>query len=76
MSDLTEYFRNFDKKSISSFVHANEQRSTDDLIKEMNEAGLRVNYLDTTGSLVRVPVLSSGQARDHKNVAVGIVAIN
>jgi len=67
MSDLTEFFRNFDKKSISSFVHANEQRSTDDLIKEMNEAGLRVNYLDTTGSLVRVPVLSSGQARGDRS---------
>ena len=64
--DLTKYYG---KKGIvidRNFVIHGAGKSSDDLLMEMQGNGLLVNYLDTSGELVRVPVTASANVRPDK----------
>ena len=60
MSDLTQFFGKQGVVLDKNFAFTNTSKSNADLIKEMQSHGLLIDYLDTTGALVRVPV-SAGQ---------------
>ena len=56
MSDLTQFFGKQGIVLDKNLAFTNTSKSNADLIKEMQSHGLLVDYLDTTGALVRVPV--------------------
>ena len=60
MTDLTEFFGKEGVVLDKNFAFTNTSKSNADLISEMQSHGLLVDYLDTSGALVRVPV-SAGQ---------------
>ena len=60
MSDLTQFFGKEGVVLDKNFAFTNTSKSNADLIREMQSHGLLVDYLDTSGVLVRVPV-SAGQ---------------
>jgi putative DNA primase/helicase len=60
MSDLTQFYGKEGVVLDKNFAFTNTSKSNADLISEMQSHGLLVDYLDTSGALVRVPV-SAGQ---------------
>ena len=67
MTDLKKYFGESGIVLDPSMVFTGEGKTSDDLLKEMNENGLQVSHLESTGELVRVPVTASSQTRPDKH---------
>ena len=66
MVDLTKYVKDgivIDE----NYIFRGANKSTNDLIHEMSRDGLVVNYLDTSGELVRVKVTSGDNHRLDKH---------
>ncbi len=66
MVDLTKYVKDgivIDE----NYIFRGANKSTNDLIHEMSRDGLVVNYLDTSGELVRVKVTSGDNHRPDKH---------
>ncbi len=66
MSDLTQFFGKQGIVLDKNLAFTNTSKSNADLIKEMQSHGLLVDYLDTTGALVRVPVSAGLNHRPDK----------
>jgi phage/plasmid primase-like uncharacterized protein len=66
--DLTKYYGEKGLVIDKNFAFALNGNSTDDLIREMNNQGLFVNHLDTTGAVVRVAVRAAPSVRPDKGL--------
>ena len=66
--DLTKYYGEKGLVIDKNFAFALNGNSTDDLIREMNNQGLFVNHLDTTGAVVRVAVRAASSVRPDKGL--------
>lgn len=67
MADLTQIFGDKGLVIDPNFVFANRGKSEGDLLTHMREQGLEVDYLDTSGELVRTRVSAVGGVRPDKN---------
>ena len=67
MASLVEYFGNDGLVIDQNLVFQGKGKTTDDLLRELNDFGLDVPYLDTSGSLVRVAVRASTSVRPDKH---------
>ena len=69
--DLTKYFPNGNE------LEQNKSKDTNDLINEMQAQGLRVDYLQITGEIVRVPVNElAGIKQDSSGQKSGYYVVN
>ena len=69
--DLTKYFPNGNE------LEQNKSKDTSDLINEMQAQGLRVDYLQITGEIVRVPVNElAGIKQDSSGQKSGYYVVN
>ncbi len=69
--DLTKYFPNGNE------LEQNKSKDTSDLINEMQAQGLRVDYLEITGEIVRVPVNElAGIKQDSSGQKSGYYVVN
>ena len=66
--DLTKYYGEKGLVLDKNFTFAVQGNSTDDLMREMNNQGLFVNHLDTTGAVVRVAVKAAPSVRPDKGM--------
>lgn len=67
MASLVKYFGNDGLVIDQHLVFQGKGKTTDDLMRELNDFGLDVPYLDTSGSLVRVAVRASSSVRPDKH---------
>ncbi len=66
MTDLTQFYGDKGVVIDDNYAFSNTSKSNADLINEMRSHGLLVDYLDTTGNLVRVPVSAGPNHRPDK----------
>lgn len=66
MTDLTQFFGKEGLAIDQNFAFANKGKSTQDLINEMQTHGLLVDYIDTSGDLVRCKVGAVANCRPDK----------
>lgn len=66
MTDITEFFGNKGLVLDKNFAFEGTEKSINDLINEMRSHGLLVDFLQTDGSLVRVPVSATANTRPDK----------
>ena len=66
MADLTEYFGKAGLVVDKNFAFSGADKSLSDLISEMQGNGLVVDFIDTSGELVRVPVSATASNRPDK----------
>ena len=66
MADLTEYFGKAGLVVDKNFAFSGANKSLSDLISEMQGNGLVVDFIDTSGELVRVPVSATALNRPDK----------
>ena len=66
MADLTEYFGKAGLVVDKNFAFSGANKSLSDLISEMQGNGLVVDFIDTSGELVRVPVSATASNRPDK----------
>jgi len=66
MTDLTQFYGDKGVVIDDNYAFSNTSKSNADLINEMRSHGLLVDYLDTTGNLVRVPVCAGVNHRPDK----------
>ena len=64
--DLTKYYGEKGLVIDENFAFASTGKSTDDLIREMNNQGLFINHIDTTGVVTRVAVRAAPGMRPDK----------
>ena len=67
MASLVEYFGNDGLVIDQNLVFQGKGKTTDDLLRELNDFGLDVPYLDTSGNLVRVAVRANSSVRPDKH---------
>ena len=67
MVDLTKYYGNEGIVVDKNFAFSGTSKSITDLISEMKANGLLVDFIDTTGVLVRVPVMATVNTRPDKS---------
>ena len=67
MVDLTKYVGKEGIVIDGNFSFRGEKKSIDSLINEMSEDGLRIDYIDTTGELMRVSVIAQNGIRPDKH---------
>ena len=67
MVDLTKYVGKEGIVIDGNFSFRGEKKSIDSLINEMSEDGLRIDYINTTGELVRVSVTAQNGIRPDKH---------
>jgi hypothetical protein len=66
MKDVEDYFKG--GLSLSENISfPNTGNDIVDLVREMNSNGLRVDYIDTTGELQRVPVINTVGSRGDRS---------
>ena len=68
MTDLTKFYGDKGIVLDQNYAFSNTSKSNADLINEMRSHGLLVDFLDTTGNLVRVPVSAGVNHRPDKGV--------
>jgi len=66
VADLTEYFGKAGLVVDKNFAFSGADKSLSDLISEMQGNGLVVDFIDTSGELVRVPVSATASNRPDK----------
>jgi len=66
VADLTEYFGKAGLVVDKNFAFSGANKSLSDLISEMQGNGLVVDFIDTSGELVRVPVSATASNRPDK----------
>ena len=66
VADLTEYFGKAGLVVDKNFAFSGANKSLSDLISEMQGNGLVVDFIDTSGELVRVPVSATALNRPDK----------
>ena len=66
MTDLTKFYGDKGIVLDQNYAFSNTSKSNADLINEMRSHGLLVDFLDTTGNLVRVPVSAGVNHRPDK----------
>ena len=66
VADLTEYFGKAGLVVDKNFAFSGADKSPSDLISEMQGNGLVVDFIDTSGELVRVPVSATASNRPDK----------
>ena len=77
MTDLTEFYGEQGLVIDKNFAFTSTSKSNSDLISEMRSNGLLVDFLDTTGNLIRVPVSATATTRpDKANERSGYYAYN
>jgi phage/plasmid primase-like uncharacterized protein len=77
MTDLTEFYGEQGLVIDKNFAFTSTSKSNGDLISEMRSNGLLVDFLDTTGNLVRVSVSATATTRpDKANERSGYYAYN
>jgi len=77
MTDLTEFYGEQGLVIDKNFAFTSTSKSNGDLISEMRSNGLLVDFLDTTGNLVRVSVAATANSRpDKANERSGFYAYN
>ena len=77
MTDLTEFYGEQGLVIDKNFAFTSTSKSNSDLISEMRSNGLLVDFLDTTGNLIRVPVSATANTRpDKANERSGYYAYN
>ena len=77
MTDLTEFYGEQGLVIDKNFAFTSTSKSNSDLISEMRSNGLLVDFLDTTGNLIRVPVGATANTRpDKANERSGYYAYN
>ena len=77
MTDLTEFYGEQGLVIDKNFAFTSTSKSNSDLISEMRSNGLLVDFLDTTGNLVRVSVSATANSRpDKSNERSGYYAYN
>ena len=67
MVDLTKYYGNEGIVVDKNFAFSGTSKSITDLISEMKANGWLVDFIDTTGVLVRVPVMATVNTRPDKS---------
>ena len=67
MVKLTKFYGDEGLTLDKNLVFQGKGKTTDDLLQELNNYGLDVAYLDTSGELVRVPVRAGTIARPDKH---------
>ena len=77
MTDLTQFYGEQGLVIDKNFAFTSTSKSNGDLISEMRSNGLLVDFLDTTGNLVRVSVSATANSRpDKSNERSGYYAYN
>ena len=77
MTDLTKFYGEQGLVIDKNFAFTSTSKSNSDLISEMRSNGLLVDFLDTTGNLIRVPVSATANTRpDKANERSGYYAYN
>lgn len=77
MADLTEYFGKEGLVLDKNFAFSGANKSVSDLINEMQSHGLIVDFIDTSGELVRVPVAAGlGHRPDRSGERSGYYVYN
>ena len=77
MTDLTQFYGEQGLVIDKNFAFTSTSKSNGDLISEMRSNGLLVDFLDTTGNLVRVSVSATANSRpDKANERSGFYAYN
>ena len=77
MTDLTKFYGEQGLVIDKNFAFTSTSKSNSDLISEMRSNGLLVDFLDTTGNLVRVSVSATANTRpDKANERSGYYAYN
>lgn len=67
MASLVEYFGSDGLVIDQNLVFQGKGKTTDDLLRELNDFGLDVPFLDTSGDLIRVSVRASVGVRPDKH---------
>ena len=77
MADLTEYFGKEGLVVDKNFAFSGANKSVSDLLNEMQSHGLIVDFIDTSGELVRVPVAAGmGNRPDRSGERSGYYVYN
>ena len=76
MVDLRKYVGDEGIVIDENFRFRGEKKSIDSLISEMTNDGLFIDYVNTTGELVRVPVKSGVGVRPDKHGESGLVGMS
>ena len=66
--DLTKFYGPDGLVLDSNFLIRGAGKTTDDMLKEMQSTGLRVDYLITSGELIRCPVTAKSNVRGDKGL--------